>query len=476
MKKINIALISIIALALLIRIYFFIITMNQSLWWDESEYFNIARTFATGISLPTLGMVRPILLSLIISPFYHFFSLWTVENISRGIMVVFSIFSILGAYLCGKRLYNESVGLFTAFFMTVFSLILFLTTKVMTDLPSFTMFIFGIYFFYLYLRESKSKHLYFSSVVFAVGTLFRINILIMFFVLLIVYIIKREIKIKQALISCIIFGAIILPYIIYGYIVYKSFVFTGAAHFVSPSDYLTNFILNVTNYIIILMKYIFIVNISYQISFLIIILLAFLILFTIKDKKNMFIILIIMVPFLSSSFFIGHVEDRYILDSLLGIFLALSAAIIYFYSTIKKLHKTAAIVLLIAIILFIAITQLWSGYSRISEDVNQNSYIKESGFWLRDHLTADEYSMSSNPMQMGYYSNKYSYMIPKNKTDLDVLMREENIKYFVMFDSEKTFAFAISDYNFEYLQKYNLTVVNQTDKYTIYSINNLKTY
>jgi hypothetical protein len=182
--------------------------------------------------------------------------------------------------------------------------------------------------------------------------------------------------------------------------------------------------------------------------------------------------LIIMVPFLSSSFFIGHVEDRYIVDSLLGIFLALSAVIIYAHTKIKNKNKIIGYIFLIILISLIGVIQIWSGYSRISGDINQNSYVKESGFWLRDRLASDEYSISSNPMQMGYYSNKYSYMLPKNKTDLDILMKEKNIKYFVMFDSEKSFAFAATDYTFEDLKKYNLIIVNQTDKYLIYSINN----
>lgn len=482
MEKKSIIIISlIILLALLIRVYLFILTINQSLWWDEAEYLNIARTFATGISLPNLGIVRPILLSLIIFPFYYLTSIFMntvnslliVEIISRGIILIFSFFAILGTFMCGKELYGKSVGFFSAFFITVFSLMLYLETKIMTDIPSFTFFIFGIYFFYLFIKKQIPKYLYFSAGLFAIGSLFRINILIFFFVLLFFYLITKEVKIKQALISITIFITMMIPYIIYGYIVYKEFVFAGATKYVSPGDYYSNFMLNISNYIIITFKYIFIFSINYQISFLILILSIFFILIIIKNKKILFLSIIIVVSFFSSSLFINHVEDRYIINAFLGIFIIISSVIMYLYRNIKNKNKIIAYIFIVVLILLIATTQIWNGYSRTINDINHNKYVKESGFWLRDNLLPNELSISSNPMQIGYYSNKYSYSFPKNKTDMDALLKEKDIKYFVIFESEKSLMFVGKDYNLEDLRKYNLTIINQTDEFIIYKFSDI---
>ena len=45
----NATFILILILAIAIRIYYFALTYNQPLWWDEAEYMNIANRFAFGL-------------------------------------------------------------------------------------------------------------------------------------------------------------------------------------------------------------------------------------------------------------------------------------------------------------------------------------------------------------------------------------------------------------------------------------------
>ena len=457
MKKENILLLSVILVALVIRIYLFVLSSNTPLWWDETEYLNIARTFATGILLPSLGIVRPILLSLIISPLYRITnSLSLVEDISRLLMIIFSMTSVLGFYLCGKEMYNKTVGIIAAFFIGVFSLGLILTTKILTDIPSFYCFVLGVYLFYMFLKYKQSKYIYFSSVAFAIGTLFKMNVLPMFFILLIVYAFKKDIKIKELLISLLIFILLMIPYIIYGYVVYNNFVFTGAPGYVSSSaqSYLTSFIFNMTNYIITLIKYIFFIDINYQIASLILVLLILIALITMK--KNLFIVLIIAIPFITTSLFIGHGEDRYIIYCMLGIFLLMSS---FMVSLTQRYKNKTVLTLVVLLIILWGSVQIYNGYERVVTYAPANNYVKEVGFWLRDNLSPEESAIATNPMQMSYYSNKYIYWFEDNKNKTDAILKEKNIEYFIIFKSEVT-----SDW----MIQYNLTMINNTKDFVLY--------
>jgi len=58
----------IVLFAIGIRIYYFILTWNQPLWYDESVYLLISQRFAYGIDY-SFPAVRPVLFSLITAMF-----------------------------------------------------------------------------------------------------------------------------------------------------------------------------------------------------------------------------------------------------------------------------------------------------------------------------------------------------------------------------------------------------------------------
>jgi len=45
-KPSNLAFIGVILFAIIVRFYYFWITKNQPLWWDEAEYMSTAKSFA----------------------------------------------------------------------------------------------------------------------------------------------------------------------------------------------------------------------------------------------------------------------------------------------------------------------------------------------------------------------------------------------------------------------------------------------
>ncbi len=93
--KNNWVLISIIVFTIAIRIYYFVLTSTQPLWFDEALFLNISRRFAFGIDY-SFPAVRPILLSLI-----NAFFLKIVDNefLPRLFILFLFVALFLGVYL-----------------------------------------------------------------------------------------------------------------------------------------------------------------------------------------------------------------------------------------------------------------------------------------------------------------------------------------------------------------------------------------
>ena len=144
--KQNWVLIGIITFALVIRIYYFVITQGQVLWWDEAEYLNMATMWAFGEEY-IFGPVRQILFPLITA---MFLKILNSELFPILFILGLSMASVVGMYFFGKIMYGKKEGLVASFLMAVFYLNLFFSYRLLVDLASFTFFIFSCALFYNY--------------------------------------------------------------------------------------------------------------------------------------------------------------------------------------------------------------------------------------------------------------------------------------------------------------------------------------
>src|SRR3989338_10726863 len=81
----NLALVVILVFAFVIRLYYFYLTMNQPLWWDEAEYMSAAKGYAgivdyslSGIRLPGFSLLMSLfyILNITSEPIIRFFALF----------------------------------------------------------------------------------------------------------------------------------------------------------------------------------------------------------------------------------------------------------------------------------------------------------------------------------------------------------------------------------------------------------------
>ena len=382
--------------------------------------------------------------------------------------------SLIGAYLFTKEISSKAVATLCVFLLSVSGILIYLNTAILTDIPSFAIFTFGVYFFYRYIKSKQPRHLYLACLIFGLGTLIRISLLPMI-LLIPIYFLKKEIKLKEALISSGIFIGVLIPYIIYGFIVYNGFVFTGAAGFVAPMNYISEGFANIMFYINILLKYTFLIGFNYQMDFVLLIIIFFALIVWFnklneKDNKSnegndkskdklFYLLMIFLIPFLSTSFIIGHGEERYIINCLLGTFLLISLFLIYIYNIMKTKQKLLAYLFIILVVLLFGTIQIRNEYIRLTEF--DSSYIKEAGLWAKDNLRTAESCLSTNPMQISYYSGIYIYRWPSTKEELDEILSQDNIKCLIVFKSEEIYM------NKDFLKK-DLIVLNSSKEFTIY--------
>lgn len=465
----NLAFFSIIIFTIAIRLYYFFIVNNQPVWWDESEYLNMAKNWALGTEYLRYDVVRPILLSLIMA---FFFKISSTEFLPRIFMLVLSVISVVGVYYLGKELYDKRVGLLSCFFASVFYLNLFFTYRLQVDIPSTAFLVFAILFFYRYFKYNSNKDLYIGAALIAIGTLFKQStafILLAFFLYFLTTEKLNFLKKKEVWIAALIFILIELPYIIWGYIKFNAFVFTKASSVFAPypgtnNSFASGYIV-LKNYLILFPNYfswplliIFILGLISMYKLF----LGFDILIKNKDKrlnKDWFVLLILVIPLLITSILITHNEDRYLMHTFPIIFIISSMLIITLYDYIKKYNKIIAIIFLVFLLSFNIYIQINSaGHADDLIKSKKDSYleIKKAGLWLKENTEPTDKIASQSMHQIEYYSGRSTEAFPNTEEEFEIFRKENpDLKYYMVSLIQNS-----PPWTYSYPQNKSLTVVN----------------
>src|SRR3989344_8145678 len=143
----NLILIGIFLLAIIIRIYYFSLTANQPLWWDEADYLAYAKNLANlggdWIVTAKHNSIYPFIVAGLFllglgEPFVKFF-----------IQIIPSILSVWLVYLICNEMYNDKrIGLIVSFLMTTFWVVLFNSMRFHVDIPGLFFGLLAIYVFW----------------------------------------------------------------------------------------------------------------------------------------------------------------------------------------------------------------------------------------------------------------------------------------------------------------------------------------
>lgn len=424
----------IILFALIIRIYYFVLTNGQVLWWDEAEYMNMARVFAFGGDY-NFGPVRPILFSLISAVSLKFLN---TEILPRLFILILSLASVIGIYYLGKELYNKTVGLVSSFLMSIFYLGLFFTYRLLVDLPSLTFFIFSALFFFKYFKTKTGKFLYLASFILAIGTLFKLStafILVPCLIYLLVTERLNFLKKKEIWIAAAIFVITLLPYIIWGYSEFGGFVLTQASSHVAPESYLNGFGI-LMNYLklfptyfswSILMAFIFGLFLMYKV----VLYFDLLIKGDTKLKQDFFLILIFLIPLILISMLINHNENRYIMIVFPIVLIISSSFIEKAYGFLKEKNKIIAVILLGILFFFAASYQIKTADALIKNKETSYLDVRTAGLWLKDNSDNSDIIITKSQPQIRFYSERRTIGIPPTEEEFEQSLTNET-KFFIV--------------------------------------------
>ncbi len=183
--------IALFIVVVLVRLYYFFITIHQPVWWDEGDYLNVARMWAFGTPHWDINPLRPLLFPFIIS---LLFKIGSTEIILRIIELLFSIAAVILTYFIGKELYNRETGLIGAFMLSFFWSFLFFSYRILVDVPVATLWLLALFLFIKGYEQNKKIYLWFFGPALIFAFLMKFTAALLGFILLAYLLITERIK------------------------------------------------------------------------------------------------------------------------------------------------------------------------------------------------------------------------------------------------------------------------------------------
>src|SRR3989344_4387903 len=434
-KPANFYLLAILIFAFILRLYYFLLTQDQALWWDEAEYMAYAKKIVFGTPYdisPKRVVLFPFLISLI-------FRVGLSEQSVRFFLVLVpSVLVVFFTYLLAKEMYSEKIALLTAFLTAVLWIHLFYSARVMNDEMSFLFRPAGIYY----------------GVIIAIFVLITENF--------------KFLK-KPALWGMVlVFLLTLSPHLIWSYYHHgDALAFTGA--YGGPGE--ENFGWDAFKFIPLYTEKVFLAFFFMGLITFITIILGFdQILKGSKKYQNDLFIAISMIFLLGINIFVlRSFEERWFMAMSFAIFIITSKGIMLTFQLIKKYIKELGAITIIIIIIFSgAYIQLKHADQIIKLKVNTYAEIRAAGLWIKDNSNPQDSVWSRSLPQLAYYSERRVFR--ENSSVLDVAeqellnqLNEEKPKYFVLYVFENH-----APWMFEFPAKYPEVFV----PVQVYTLNN----
>ena len=437
--KDNLAFLGILILAFVVLIYYFSLTKNQPLWWDEAEYMSTAKTWAFNIPYdidPARPPLFPFLASIL-------FSLGLQELSIKFLIVLLPAFlAVFFTYLLIKEMFDKKTALLAALITAVSWIHIFYANRMMTDSIGL---LFGLLVFYCfwkgYINNKGKVYIWLSGLFVALSFLIRLTgilygAIIAFFLLITQHF--KPLKNKNIWMILVFFLLAISPYLIWSY-----------SHFGTPFAFRSGYTGTGNNPIGWYM-----INHVYdypEMGFFILFLVGLITLIPmllsldkiIRGEKtyanDFFMVFLVIFILFFFIYFLRLAENRWLIAMSIGIFTITAKGIIFVYDKAKQnAGKTLAVVLLLAILVSGTYFQL--KHTDMIIKAKKDSYlpVKEAGLWIKENSNKDNVVFSISYPQTVYYSERetyrYDYM---NETAFDSLVQEKKPRYLIVSIFEK---------------------------------------
>jgi len=454
----------VIVLAIAIRIYYFILTQNQPLWWDEAEYALRAKAFAFGTPLSGWASEREIFVPLI---FALILKIGLGEIGLRFLQFLVSVSTVAMTYVVFSKIISKRVGLFASFGMTFFWLHMFFSERILLYLWAPLLYLIIIYFFYTGYIKNNKRDLILFAVFSSIGLQIYFSIGFLLFGIAIFIFLSEGlsvIKNKKVWLVLGIFIAVLIPYMIYSQITYGfpiarlargygAVVNEQGAGFSGLFEYIKMF----PSRIGWTFTALFYVGILYFIAKLV---LEFGVKGSFERNKDWLIVFTgFFAPFICYTLYgtiggSGTFYDAFILPLFPFAFAFAGLALEKIYSFASKYNNYLAIIIVVALLLMHAYSGTVSSDSYIKAKLTSYDSVRDGGLWIKAHSNPQDIVVSRSVPQNTYYSERETYPYNNTEEDFDKFIQEKKPKFMVDSIWENT-----EQWIHDYPSKHNNTVI-----------------
>ena len=410
-------LLGILLFAIVLRIYYLFVTIDQPVWWDEAEYLSAAKNWASQVPYE-FNPQRPILLSVLEAVIFMLGGGEWVLRFMLGTLPSLGI--VLFTYLLGKEMYDKNTGLIASFLMSSFWLLLFNTARLHVEALLLFFTILSIYALWKGFVNQNNKYKIATGLFLGLSFLTKFTSILLIAVSFLFLLITKRTKLfkdKHAWLSLLLFVITILPYFIWSKIKFGSFfVFlTGSREvtaLLTNSDvgrtfgwYVLNFIPQFTLTLLLIAFFVGIYTLKELV-------LGFDLFLKNQGLKRVyadfFNVIFIVANFLFFIFIQRSAEDRWLLPIAISLFLLIALGLQYVHQILVKFKVPK-----IAATIFILLVMGAATYAHISRadqiiDEKKESYlqVKQAALWLKENTKEDDVIITASAPQTTYYSER----------------------------------------------------------------------
>ena len=422
----NLALLGILVLAFAIRLYFFFVTKNQAVWWDEGEYMLRVNHLVFGSPQSGFFIGRELF-----TPYFWalVFLIFKSELAIRFVQVIISMFTVFSTYYLGKEVYDKKTGLLAALMISTFWLHLFFTARLLTYLyaPLFYTLVLALFWKGRYSDSPhKEKYLFLSFTTITIGLGIYYSVAFAAVALLIFLFLTEQFKFlvdkklwKVFLLSLPFLLLSFIPsYLVQGHIIPR----LGQIETISANEFGAGLagLFTYTRMMPTLLLSVYLVILVASLFMLLRLGLYFD--FIIKQKegsatfnKDLYIFLGAFIPLgiytwlsMVAGGAAGASYDAWILPVFPALFCFMSNFMFFTGDYLSGFVKSKKIVyaLIIALVLFGSYSQLGFARANINGKVDSFYNLKPAGAWLLENSQPEDIVLSSAVPELTYYSQR----------------------------------------------------------------------
>jgi len=439
-NPLNLSLTLILIIGFALRLYYFLLTKNQPLWWDELSYGSMAKNFVSGqwsgTPLITGEMaIRPLILSYL----WAFLLLLNFGEVANRFILIFipSVLSIFSIYLVGKEIHNKRTGVIAAAIFAVSWFNLFYSSRFLVHMLEINFLAFSLYFF---VKSTKTKinlkQFSISLIFLSLATLTRFQDGLVFLIYFLILILGKKLylnKIKFWYASMIglmpLFLFFIINYFTQGNIfpaLFGDYNPTGDMVKELPfAFFLLKLIPTFLGKTFLIFFFIGLLYLLFEIV------LGYNLLAKNSRVRNSIILILLIIVFFS--FFIFYLkggEDRWLYEVFLAMTLITGFSIDLIASYLEKYNKILGVLMIIIILLIGGYGQISMADPLIKQKSQSFLQIRQGFEWIKQNTPEGSVIVGSGiePYAVYYAERNYNQLF-NNESDIKELENAEYIVY-----------------------------------------------